>query len=123
MKTPATETKTIQAETEPRKKKVLSEVAPLKEYWTDPNLDDGERFLRDYILDKKYLDPDLEEGDNVPTYDEIVGGQKASLSESEDELFEKKAEVFEHKYNFRFENPDQEFVSCNYNMRNFFPYY
>ena len=32
-------------------------VIPLREYWHDPNLNDGERFLRDYILDQKHKEP------------------------------------------------------------------
>ena len=72
---------------------------PLKEYWGKKTLPKEEQFLRDYILNKKYLDNSA-----VPTSDDIVG----SLSGDEDEV--EKQEEFEHNYDFRFQEPDSEFI-------------
>ncbi|KAK9872501.1 hypothetical protein WA026_017967 [Henosepilachna vigintioctopunctata] len=92
------------------KKKIDKETAaslkPLKEYWCDPNLDDGEKYLRDYILNERYLEHKTK-SNYVPSYDEIV---QSDENLSEDELTIEKQEEFEHKYNFRFEEPDQEFI-------------
>lgn len=78
------------------------EMDALRRYWTDPALEEGEQFLRDYILDRNYIDKDF---DRIPTYDEIV-----AEGEDEDESEVDKEEEFERKYNFRFEEPDAEFI-------------
>lgn len=77
---------------------------PLKEFWSHPKLSKDDKFLRDYILSNGYSKGDKE----VPTYDDIVGNDDLELSDDEAEL-ERQAE-FEHKYNFRFEEPDTEFI-------------
>ena len=45
----------------------------------------------------------------MPSYEEVVHDSEGDLSE--DERTVGKQEMFEHKFNFRFEEPDQEFVS------------
>ena len=72
----------------------------LKDFWSDNKLEEGEKFLRDYILNKKYLEHDDDDSD--------IGDEGEALSEDEKTL-EEQAE-FEQKYNFRFEEPDKEFI-------------
>lgn len=71
---------------------------PLKEFWTSKTLPKADQFLRDYIVNKRYVDDS-----NVTTYDDMVG-----LSEDEQEV-EQQTE-YENKYNFRFEEPDTDFI-------------
>jgi len=77
----------------------------LRDYWNTDDLNEGEKFLKDFILNKRYLEGD--EG-AVPSYEEVVHDSDENLSE--DEANVAKQEEFEHKYNFRFEEPDEEFI-------------
>ena len=68
---------------------------------------DGEAFLRDFILQRKWVDKDVEADDDIDGVDsqakrkvKIIGGNNAD----EDSLEElDRMEEFESKYNFRFE--------------------
>lgn len=77
-----------------------NEMEALKHYWSNPSLDEDELFLRDYILNRGYIDKDA---NRVPTYEEMVGEEE--VKEDEDEEAVEKQEEFEKKYNFRFEEP------------------
>ncbi|XP_076620763.1 protein KRI1 homolog [Colletes latitarsis] len=79
---------------------------PLRDFWSNPNLDANEKFLRDYVLNNKYLDKEYPSLDLNDAH--IVHDSDENLSEDEKNI--EKQEEFEHKYNFRFEEPDQEFI-------------
>lgn len=91
------------------------ELKPLRDFWTDPKLDANETFLRDYILNNKYMDKESTITDL--DYDQIAHDSDENLSEDEKNI--KKQEEFEHKYNFRFEEPDREFIKRYYTQSYF----
>ncbi|XP_058126533.1 protein KRI1 homolog [Anopheles ziemanni] len=78
--------------------KELKDLEPLKHYWSKEKLSKEDAFLKDYILNKRFV-----EAGELPTYEDIV-----ATSEDEEEL--EKQEEYERQYNFRFEEPDTEFI-------------
>ncbi|KIH48533.1 hypothetical protein ANCDUO_21397, partial [Ancylostoma duodenale] len=89
----------------------------LKEAWKNPNIDENEKFLRDYLVNKDFI-PDVEDQYVFPVLlsnfaREQVFFSMVTLDDlreiEEDEKDLDRQRDFEHKYNFRFEEPDQEF--------------
>ncbi|XP_061829510.1 protein KRI1 homolog [Nerophis lumbriciformis] len=97
----------LKGQAEPDGPEEVKDIKYLRDYWNDPKLDEKECFLRDYILNKRYIDGDNE--DRIPTYEEVVQDD-VDDSEEEGEVFLKRQEDFERKYNFRFEEPDAQKV-------------
>lgn len=71
----------------------------LSRFWNNEDIDSDEKFLRDYILKKQFVDND--DASRIPSYKEVV--------DDSDEQLDKETE-FERKFNFRFEDPDPEFI-------------
>ncbi|XP_037288508.2 protein KRI1 homolog [Rhipicephalus microplus] len=81
-------------------KKDVEKLGYLHDYWNSSNLDKAEEFLRDYILNKRYLEKSRLPAAQ-PEDDEDLSADEAILEEQE---------TFEHKFNYRFEEPDSEFI-------------
>jgi len=79
----------------------------LRDFWNKDDLDEGEKFLKDFLLNKRFLDKNEDE-EHVAEYDEVAHDSDEDLSEDEKNV--EKMEEFEHKFNFRFEEPDEEFI-------------
>jgi len=80
------------------KEPVLDDLSLLRTYWQAQELDENEKFLRDYILNKRWVDNE----NSIPTYDEVVGTEYAEHDDEEDEILDQQDE-YEAKYNFRYE--------------------
>ena len=85
---------------------IESKMSGLREFWNQDNLDEGEKFLKDFLLNKRFLEQEEDEQD--PEYDLAAHDDDENLSE--DEKTVEKMEEFEHKFNFRFEEPDEDFI-------------
>ncbi|CAN7937194.1 unnamed protein product [Ixodes hexagonus] len=83
-----------------KQKKDAEKLGYLRSYWNSDSLEKSEEFLRDYILNKRYL----EKNSKAPVHVE----EEEDLSEDEATL--EQQETFEHKFNYRFEEPDAEFI-------------
>jgi len=88
---------------------IEDKMSGLRDFWNKENLDEGEKFLKDFLLNKRFLDKeDAGEDDDGDAYDNVAHDSDDGLSE--DEANVEKMEEFEHKFNFRFEEPDEDFI-------------
>jgi protein KRI1 len=92
----------------------------LHNYWNDPNLNENERFIRDFILNKRYVtnsdnEETIEDNNTNERQKSVLVPSKVDenldqIDFSEDENIIQHQELFEKKYNFRYEEPDTEFI-------------
>lgn len=82
----------------------MQDMKYLRDYWNDPQLDEKECFLKDFVLNKRYLDDDEKGDEKIPSYEDVVR-EEVEDSEDEGESFLQRQEDFERTYNFRFEEP------------------
>ena len=90
---------------------IEDKMSGLRDFWNKDNLDEGEKFLKDFLLNKRFLDkdgPGDNDDDDGDAYDNVAHDSDDGLSE--DEANVEKMEEFEHKFNFRFEEPDEDFI-------------
>ena len=79
------------AEQKKEDQRKANDLEALQRYCTDPNLSKDETFLRDYVLQRGWIDKDK---DKIPTVDGLADDSEEDLEASEQ---------FERKYNFRHE--------------------
>lgn len=100
------------------KSRSAAELSKVREFWTGAsNVDEGERFLRDYIANQRWKggsggaalgfdgDGDDADGSDVLAEDQMSIAKRFDDVDSEDESEIERQEEFEHRYNFRFEEP------------------
>ncbi len=93
--------KWLQGEGKAFDNKTKEDLEPLRRFWTDPNLNENDRFLRDYVTKQLWKAKD---GSTIP--------EAKAISDSEDEQLVDEAEEFERKFNFRFEEAESSEVWC-----------
>lgn len=69
------------------------------DFWITEDMPEDEKFLRNYILGKQWINPEDKEEEEIPNYFDVVN----DIEEDEEEL--DKQDDFENAYNFRFEEP------------------